>query len=92
MKKKLDFAFLKELDSKCKEMNRVIGRYVTVGFADRTAVYVVTGETKRMYTLEFAVGEDLYPSWGSKVNLFKREVVEIIEGREKISSIFPPKE
>lgn len=90
-KQNADFKLLQELDIACKKKKQFIGRFVSVGFTDRTALYVVVDETPKKYLLRFAWGESLNPSWGSEIKLNKKEVEEMIKGRDSIELIFPNK-
>ncbi len=90
-KQNADLKLLQELDLACKKKKQFIGRFVSVGFTDRTALYVVVDETPKKYILRFALGESIYPDWGIETKLFKTEVEELILGRDYIETIFPPR-
>ena len=89
VKQKSDLKVLQDLDFKCKEKNQFIGRFVFVGFTDRKSLYVVVDETPKKYLLRFAWGESAYPNWGNEIKLNKKEVEEMILGRDHIETIFP---
>lgn len=86
-----DLNILQELDLVCKKKKQFIGRYVSVGFTDRTALYVVVEETPKKYLLRFAWGESQYPDWGDEIRLYKKNVEDMIFGRDFIETVFPKK-
>ncbi len=90
-KQKSDLKLLQELDLACKKKNQFIGRFVSVGFTDRTCLYVVADETPKKYLLRFAWGETVHPDWGHEIKLAKSKVRVMIEGRDYIQTIFPPR-
>lgn len=90
VKQKSDLKVLQDLDFKCKENNQIIGRFISVGFADRKCLYVVVDETSSKYLLRFAWGESVHPDYGTEIKLNKKEVEEMILGRDHIETIFPP--
>lgn len=90
-KQKSDLKILRDLDIKCKEKNQIIGRFISVGFADRKCFYVVVDETSNKYLLRFALGESVHPDWGNEIKLAKNKVQQMITGRDNIEAIFPIK-
>lgn len=79
---------IQELDNACKKNKQIVGRYVITSWADRSAVYVVVGETDSKYHIRFACGEGQSPDWGYEIFKNKKEVKAIIKGRDKLKKMF----
>lgn len=86
---KEELKLLRELDLACKRQKQIIGRFVSNGFTDRQALYVVVDESPKKYLLRFAWGESPNPNWGREIKLSKKEVQEMILGRDKLETLFP---
>jgi hypothetical protein len=74
---------LKEIDEYQRKKCEFDCRYITKGFADRTAYYQIIDETPRKYILKWVLGEDPYPDWGTEVKLPKKQVQQMILGRDQ---------
>lgn len=80
------FVELKEIDEFQKERGEFECRYITKGFTDRIAFYQIVGETPRKYILNWVLGESPYPDWGKEVKLPKRQVQQMILGRDSFEN------
>ena len=81
------FKRLEKVDEVQREKGDYNYRYITMGFADRTAYYQIIEETPRKYILGWVLGESPYPDWGSVVKLPKKEVQKMIDGRDHFADM-----
>lgn len=76
------FRKLIEIDRHQKLVNEYVFRYIFKSFADRKAFYQIVDETPRKYIIKWVLGESPYPDWGLEVKLPKKNVQDLINGRD----------
>ena len=72
-------------DSDAKKSGRLVGRYISEGYADGSAYYVVVKENKSTVKIEVAtgIGDDwVFPCWGEEFTITKDYALRNIKRRD----------